>query len=160
MLSYVSQVIKVTLLQAWITTLVATPHGCDLHTRAKKREMSAVPRRFVPLLEAWRHVHDTDTAVDYTAILLRTTCFHLPRRTSSLFNLEAPILLGQVDSPLSKGNHSADSSLTCGWHPNGELITLAKPAYFVLPPPPLPLTPPPTTLPPATLYRTGQMLIF
>lgn len=117
---------------------------------SKKREMSAVPRRFVPLLEAWQHMRGSDTAVDYTPILLRTTCFHLPRRTLSLFNLEALILLGQVDSPLSKGNHSADSSLTCGWHPNGELITLAKPAYFVLPPPPpLPLTPhtPNTPLP-------------
>lgn len=141
MLSYVSRVIKVTLLRAWITTLVETTDGCDLHARAKNGEMSAAPLRFVPALEAWRHVRRTDTAVDYTPILLRMTCFHLPRRTLSLFNLEALTLLSQVDSPLSKGNHSADSSLTCGWHPNSELITLAKPAYFVLPPPPLHLTP-------------------
>lgn len=134
--SYVSQVIKVTHLRAWITTLVETADGCDLHARAKNGEMSAVPRRFVAALEARRHVRSADTAVDYAPVLLRTTSFHLPRRTMSLFNQEALIPLSQVDSPLSKGNHSADSSLTCGWHPNGELITLTKPAYFVLPPPP------------------------
>lgn len=78
----------------------------------------------------------------------------IPCRTLSLFNLEGAAQPGQVDSPLSKGNHSADPSLTGGWHPNGELITpasllalsflLTPPSTSHCPPLPHPSQPPPT----------------